>query len=154
MTYVTSERLITRTHFARFLVEAGHAREMKDVFKRYLVSGKPGHVEHEWATMTEAIGWIHAAGGQAVLAHPARYKVDARAMRELLGEFRDTGGDAIEVVSPSPYARANRPIRAPRAKVRPARVERVRLPWSRRKLGGSRRPAVAARRFVPVWKDW
>lgn len=101
MKYVTSERLISRTHFARFLVETGHARETKEVFKRYLVSGMPGHVEHEWATMTEALGWIHDAGGQAVLAHPARYKVDAKAMRELLGEFRDTGGDAIEVVSPS-----------------------------------------------------
>jgi predicted metal-dependent phosphoesterase TrpH len=101
MKYVTSERLISRTHFARFLVETGHARETKEVFKRYLVSGMPGHVQHEWATMTEAISWIHEAGGQAVLAHPARYKVDAHGMRDLLGEFRDTGGDAIEVVSPS-----------------------------------------------------
>jgi len=101
MKYVTSERLISRTHFARFLVETGYARETREVFERYLVSGMPGHVEHEWATMAEAIGWIHEAGGQAVLAHPARYKVDARAMRDLLGEFRDTGGDAIEVVSPS-----------------------------------------------------
>lgn len=101
MKYVTSERLISRTHFARFLVETGHARETKECFKRFLVSGMPGHVEHEWATMTEALGWVHEAGGQAVLAHPARYKVDAKAMRELLAEFRDTGGDAIEVVSPS-----------------------------------------------------
>jgi predicted metal-dependent phosphoesterase TrpH len=101
MKYVTSERLISRTHFARFLVETGRARETREVFKRYLVSGMPGHVEHEWATMAEAIGWIHQSGGQAALAHPARYKVDACAMRELLGEFRDTGGDAVEVVSPS-----------------------------------------------------
>jgi predicted metal-dependent phosphoesterase TrpH len=101
MKYVTSERLISRTHFARFLVETGHARETKECFKRFLVSGMPGHVEHEWATLTEALGWVHEAGGQAVLAHPARYKVDAPAMRELLAEFRDEGGDAIEVVSPS-----------------------------------------------------
>src|SRR5438876_3533660 len=71
MKYVTSERLISRTHFARFLVETGHARETKECFKRFLVSGMPGHVEHEWATMTEALGWVHEAGGQAVLAHPA-----------------------------------------------------------------------------------
>ena len=101
MKYVTSERLISRTHFARFLVETGHARETKDVFKRFLVSGTPGHVEHEWATLAQALAWIREAGGQAVLAHPARYKVDAQAMRELLAEFRDCGGDAIEVVSPS-----------------------------------------------------
>jgi predicted metal-dependent phosphoesterase TrpH len=99
--FVTSERLVSRTHFARFLVEKGYARDIKDVFKRYLVPGKPGHVAHEWATMSQAVDWIHVAGGQAVIAHPGRYKVDGRGMRRLLGEFRDTGGDAIEVLSPS-----------------------------------------------------
>ena len=99
--FVTSERLISRTHFARFLVESGHVRELRDVFKRFLVRGKPGHVEHAWATLPEAIDWIHAAGGRAVLAHPGRYKVGPSAMRELLEEFRDAGGDGIEVVSPS-----------------------------------------------------
>ena len=90
--FVTSERLISRTHFARFLVQAGHVREMRDVFKRYLVRGKPGHVEHTWATLPEAIDWIHAAGGRSVLAHPGRYKATPTAMRELLAEFRDAGG--------------------------------------------------------------
>ena len=99
--FVTSERLISRTHFARFLVESGHVRELRDVFKRFLVRGKPGHVEHAWATLPEAIDWIHAAGGRAVLAHPGRYKVGPSAMRELLEEVRDAGGDGIEVVSPS-----------------------------------------------------
>jgi predicted metal-dependent phosphoesterase TrpH len=101
MKYVTSERLVSRTHFARYLVEAGYAREMKDVFKRYLARGKPGYVAHEWATLSQAIGWIHAAGGQAVIAHPGRYEVTARGMRRLLAEFRDVGGDAIEVLSSS-----------------------------------------------------
>jgi 3',5'-nucleoside bisphosphate phosphatase len=100
--YVTSERLVSRTHFARFLVEAGYVRDVKDVFKRYLVPGKPGYVEHEWTTLPEAIGWIHGAGGVAVLAHPGRYKVDGeRGMKRLLADFRDAGGDAIEVLSPS-----------------------------------------------------
>ena len=99
--FVTSERLISRTHFARFLVQAGHVREMRDVFKRYLVQGKPGHVEHTWATLPDAIDWIHAAGGRSVLAHPGRYKATPTAMRELLAEFRDAGGDGIEVLSPS-----------------------------------------------------
>jgi predicted metal-dependent phosphoesterase TrpH len=101
MRYVTSERLVSRTHFARYLVEAGHVREMKDVFARFLTPGKPGHVAHEWATLTQALGWIHAAGGQAVIAHPGRYKVSAGGMRRLLAEFRAMGGDAIEIVSPS-----------------------------------------------------
>ena len=99
--HVTSERLISRSHFARFLVEAGHAREMKDVFKRYLAPGLPGYVEHAWARLHDAIGWIHAAGGDAVLAHPGRYKVSTAGMRRLLAEFADEGGDAIEVLSPS-----------------------------------------------------
>jgi len=101
MKYVTSERLVSRTHFARYLVEAGHAGAVKDVFKRYLTRGKPGYVAHEWATLTQAVGWIHAAGGQAVIAHPGRYDVTATRMRRLLAEFRDEGGDAIEVLSSS-----------------------------------------------------
>ena len=102
MRYVTSEMLVSRTHFARYLVEAGYVREVKDVFKSYLVPGKPGYVDHEWTTLPEAIGWIHGAGGVAVLAHPGRYKVDGRAgMKTLLADFKDAGGDAIEVLSPS-----------------------------------------------------
>jgi predicted metal-dependent phosphoesterase TrpH len=101
MRYVTSERLISRTHFARFLVEEGHVRTMKDVFKRYLGRDKPGHVAHQWAKLTEALSWIRAAGGQAALAHPGRYGLQTTRMRQLLGEFKDAGGHAIEVLSPS-----------------------------------------------------
>jgi predicted metal-dependent phosphoesterase TrpH len=102
MKYVTSEQLVSRTHFARYLVEAGYTRDVKDVFRNYLVPGKPGYVEHEWTTLPQAIGWIHGAGGVAVLAHPGRYKVDGSAgMRKLLGDFKDAGGDALEVLSPS-----------------------------------------------------
>lgn len=99
--FVTSERLVSRTHFARYLVAAGHARDVREVFSRYLVPGKPGHVPQVWATLGQAVEWIHVAGGQAVVAHPGRYKVGAGGMRRLLGEFRDVGGDAIEVLSPS-----------------------------------------------------
>lgn len=99
--YVTSERLVSRTHFARYLVEAGHAKNTSDVFKRYLTQGKPGYVRHAWATLGDALDWIHAAGGLAILAHPGRYRVSAEGMRRLLAEFRDRGGDAVEVLSPS-----------------------------------------------------
>ncbi len=99
--FVTSERLISRTHFARFLVEAGHVKETKDAFKRFLTPGKPGYVPHAWATLTDAVSWIHAAGGQAVVAHPGRYKVTATGMRRLLTEFCEAGGDGIEVLSSS-----------------------------------------------------
>ncbi len=99
--YVTSERLVSRTHFARYLVEAGYVDAVKNVFKRYLVRGKPGYVKHAWATLPQAIGWIRAAGGRAVIAHPGRYKLSTGSMRALLGEFRDSGGSGIEVLSSS-----------------------------------------------------
>jgi predicted metal-dependent phosphoesterase TrpH len=101
LTYVTSARLVSRTHFARFLIEAGHARDMKDVFRRYLTKGNPGYVAHAWPTLDEAVTWIHDAGGRAVIAHPGRYKIDRGVRKELFAEFRDLGGDAIEVISPS-----------------------------------------------------
>jgi predicted metal-dependent phosphoesterase TrpH len=99
--YVTSERLVSRTHFARYLVEAGYVRDVKEVFKRYLTRGKPGYVKHAWASLGDAIGWIRAAGGQAVLAHPGRYELSPTGMRRLLGEFRDAGGAGVEVLSSS-----------------------------------------------------
>ena len=101
LTYVTSERLISRTHFARYLVETGHVRDLKDAFKRYLTTGKPGYVPHAWAPLASAVQWIRSAGGQAVIAHPGRYKLTTAQLRALVAEFRDLGGDALEVVSPS-----------------------------------------------------
>jgi len=94
---LASGRVVSRTHFARFLVEAGRADSVRDVFKRYLVQGKPGHVPGQWASLEEAVDWIRGAGGQAVLAHPARY----RRRRKLAAEFRECGGEGIEVVSGS-----------------------------------------------------
>ncbi len=95
------DSLVARTHFARYLVEIGRAKDTRAVFKRYLTPGKPGYVRHEWATLRDAIEWIHGAGGDAVLAHPGRYPCSPTALRRLLGQFRDLGGDALEVVSPS-----------------------------------------------------
>ena len=91
--------MISRTHFARFLVEQGVCRDVRDVFKRYLTEGKPGYVPHRWATLAEAVEMIGAAGGVAILAHPARYRIDQLALHELLGQFRDAGGTALEVVT-------------------------------------------------------
>ncbi len=91
--------IISRTHFAQFLVANGYAKDMRDLFKRYLIKNKPGHVSGEWASLEEAVGWITRAGGQAVIAHPARYKMTATRLRKLIGEFREVGGAALEVVS-------------------------------------------------------
>lgn len=99
--FVTNPELVSRTHFARFIIERGLARDMQAVFKKYLAKGKPGYVAHQWATLPDAVSWIKAAGGVAVLAHPGRYDFGKAAMRDLLHEFIDLGGEGIEVVSPS-----------------------------------------------------
>lgn len=95
------ERIISRTHFARFLVDHGHAKDVKAVFKHFLVKGKPGHVSHRWADMAEAIGWIKASGGIAVLAHPGRYDIGKMTLHALFAAFKEAGGEAVEVVSGS-----------------------------------------------------
>jgi predicted metal-dependent phosphoesterase TrpH len=90
--------LVSRTHFAHFLVGAGQARDLRAVFRNFLVRGKPGYVPGQWASLEEAVQWIRGAGGQAVIAHPARYRLTATRLKKLLGEFREVGGAAIEVV--------------------------------------------------------
>lgn len=99
--YAGNREMIGRTHFARFLVETGHANTVSNVFNRFLKPGKPGYVKHPWADFAEAVAWVHAAGGQAVLAHPGRYDIGSTLRRRLLGEFRDMGGEALEVASGS-----------------------------------------------------
>jgi 3',5'-nucleoside bisphosphate phosphatase len=94
-----SGRLISRTHFARFLVDKGYVDDVSKVFSKFLVRGKPGYVPGEWASLEDVISWITAAGGQAVIAHPARYPFTRTKLRNLIGEFKDLGGAAIEVVS-------------------------------------------------------
>lgn len=94
-----SEVMLGRLHFAQFLVEHGHAKNISDVFKRYLVRNKPGYVPGKWASLHDAVSWITAAGGQAVIAHPARYKITATKLRRLINEFKEAGGVGFEVVS-------------------------------------------------------
>lgn len=99
--YVTNPDLVGRTHFARFLVERGHARNVQSVFKRYLTAGKPGFVPHQWASLEQAVRWIKASGGIPVLAHPGRYPLDAGQREAMLADFAELGGSAVEVVTGS-----------------------------------------------------
>lgn len=99
--YVGNPALVGRSHFARYIVEAGHAKDFRTVFEYWLAKGKPGYVAHSWATLSEAMGWIAAAGGIAVMAHPGRYRLGTKALRRLLIEFRELGGQGIEVLSGS-----------------------------------------------------
>jgi predicted metal-dependent phosphoesterase TrpH len=93
--------LVSRSHFARYIVEQGHAKDVKTVFDYWLAKGKPGYVEHAWATLDDALRWIIGAGGIAVIAHPGRYRLSRAELRELFAAFRDLGGRGIEVLSGS-----------------------------------------------------
>jgi 3',5'-nucleoside bisphosphate phosphatase len=99
--YVGNPDLISRTHFARFLVESGVCSSTHDVFRSYLVEGKPGYVPHVWASLGNAVRWITQSGGVAVIAHPGRYKLTANEEYALFSEFKTHGGQATEVVTGS-----------------------------------------------------
>ena len=99
--YVGNPELISRTHFARFLVETDVCNDTSEVFRKYLVEGKPGFVPHRWATLKNAVAWITDAGGVAVIAHPARYKFGVNAEHALFTEFIAHGGRGVEVVTGS-----------------------------------------------------
>lgn len=99
--YVGNPDLISRAHFARYLVEIGVSQDVSSVFKSYLVEGKPGFVPHRWATLTEAVNWIRGAGGVAVVAHPGRYDLSPVALDAFFAEFKNLGGIGIEVVTGS-----------------------------------------------------
>ena len=101
LTYAGNRDLISRTHFARFLVETGVCKDTYEVFRKYLTDGKPGYVPHRWATLKEAVSWIRDAGGLAVVAHPARYKFSANEEFALFTEFKGLGGQGVEVVTGS-----------------------------------------------------
>ena len=99
--FVGNPELISRTHFARFLVEAGVCRETSEVFRKYLTEGKPGYVPHRWATLKNAVSWITQAQGVAVIAHPGRYNLTPNEEYALFSEFKAHGGQGVEVVTGS-----------------------------------------------------
>jgi 3',5'-nucleoside bisphosphate phosphatase len=99
--YVSNPELISRTHFARFLVETGVCASTHEVFRYYLTEGKPGYVPHRWASLGDAVRWITASQGIAVIAHPGRYKFTANEEYALFSEFKTHGGRAVEVVTGS-----------------------------------------------------
>lgn len=99
--FVGNPELISRTHFARFLVDSGVCKDTSEVFRKYLTDGKPGFVPHRWASLQEAVSWITLGGGVAVIAHPGRYKFTANEEYALFSEFKEHGGRAVEVVTGS-----------------------------------------------------
>lgn len=99
--YVGNPELISRTHFARYLVESGVCADTHEVFRKYLTEGKPGFVPHRWATLKEAVQWITDAQGIAIIAHPARYNFTPNEEYAFFTEFKNHGGQGVEVVTGS-----------------------------------------------------
>jgi 3',5'-nucleoside bisphosphate phosphatase len=99
--YVGNPDLISRTHFARHLVDSGVCRDTNEVFRKFLTEGKPGFVPHRWAQLGDAVRWITDAGGVAVIAHPARYDHNPTREYALFTEFKAHGGRGVEVVTGS-----------------------------------------------------
>ena len=97
--YVDNPELISRTHFARYLVEAGVCKDTNEVFRKFIVEGKPGFVPHRWASLRDAVGWITDSGGVAIIAHPGRYKLTANEEYALFTEFKTLGGQGVEVMT-------------------------------------------------------
>ena len=152
--YVDNPNLIGRTHFARFLAEKRYVSDVRSAFQHYLVSGKPGYVPHQWATLQQGLDYIKAGGGIAVVAHPGRYKLSRSEMRKFLGEFKDGGGAGIEVVTSSHSAEQflEYAILAREFGLLASRGSDFHGPGeSRVDLGGL--PALGAD-LKPVWHDW
>ncbi|HAF01205.1 MAG TPA: phosphatase [Methylophilaceae bacterium] len=151
---IAKQSIMTRSHFAQFLVEQGHAKSVKAVFKKFLVKGKPGFVDHQWMTLEEAVTLIKGSGGVAVVAHPGRYDLGFVNMHLLMHEFRSFGGDAIEVVTGShtpPQFEQFAKI-AHRFSLKASQGSDYHGPGlSYMEMG--RLPALP-RGCVPVWRDW
>jgi predicted metal-dependent phosphoesterase TrpH len=152
--YVANPDLLSRTHFARYLVEIGACGSTPEVFRKYLTEGKPGFVPHRWASLAEAVGWIRKAGGVAVIAHPGRYRFTPVAEGAMFDEFKQLGGNAIEVVTGShtpdqyeTYAEVAR-----RYGFRASRGTDFHAPGEARVEFDKLAPLPAG--VTPVWKDW
>jgi len=101
MQFAGNPDMVGRTHFARYLVQSGEVKDVKTVFRKYLTAGKPGYVPHEWASLEDAVAWIRAAGGMAVIAHPGRYDMGRTLIERLILDFKAAGGEALEIASGS-----------------------------------------------------
>ena len=86
MRHALNPALISRSHFARYLVERGLGKDVKSIFTQYLRRGTPGYVPHQWATLQQAVSWITGAGGMAVIAHPGRYWLEHKRLKHTLAK--------------------------------------------------------------------
>jgi predicted metal-dependent phosphoesterase TrpH len=152
--YVGNPDLLSRTHFARYLVECGVCNNIPEVFRKYLTEGKPGFAPHRWASLEQAVRWIKAAGGIPVIAHPGRYKFSATAEGALFDEFKQLGGTTIEVVTGS-HTPDQYPLYAEAARrygFLASRGTDFHAPGESRVEFAALPPLPA--NVTPVWHDW
>jgi len=152
--YVGNPKLISRTHFARYLVESGVCKDINEVFRKYLVEGKPGYIPHEWSKLADCLRWIHDARGVAVVAHPGRYNLNQLEMSTFLEEFQQLGGVGIEVVTgshtPEQYLEYAKVAR--RYGFLASRGSDFHAPNESRTELGALPPLPSD--LTPVWRDW
>ncbi|KHT35738.1 RNase RNM [Vibrio sinaloensis] len=150
---IAGDAPITRAHFAKWLVENGYAKTMQQVFKKYLTRNNPGYVPPAWCSMSEAVEAIHAAGGQAVLAHPGRYDLTAKWIKRLLAAFVEAGGDAMEIAQPQQGQQERRNLAdyAIQYKLLASQGSDFHYPSPWMELG---RNLWLPSGVEPVWKDW
>lgn len=152
--YVGNPDLISRTHFARYLIELGICRDVSEVFSKYLIEGKPGYVPHRWATLKDAVGWIRGAGGIAIIAHPGRYDLSDMELGLFLDEFKKLGGGGMEVVTGShteeEYGRFA--LLATKYGFLASRGSDFHAPGESQTDLGALPPLPST--VVPVWHDW
>jgi predicted metal-dependent phosphoesterase TrpH len=108
MRHAGNPDLISRSHFARHIVDVGRCDDVREVFGSWLVEGKPGFVPHRWARLTDALGWIRNAGGTPIVAHPARYRFTEIELHAFMSEFVEGGGEAVEVLTSAHTAEESR----------------------------------------------
>ncbi|MGB5805173.1 MAG: PHP domain-containing protein [Vibrio anguillarum] len=150
---IAGEAPITRAHFAKWLVEQGFAKNMQQVFKKFLTRDNPGYVPPSWCSMTDAVEAIHAAGGQAVLAHPGRYDLTTKWLKRLITAFVEAGGDAMEVAQPqqAPQERRNLADYVIQYNLLASQGSDFHYPSPWMELG---RNLWLPSGVDPVWKDW
>jgi len=151
---IAQGRILSRTHFAEFMVRQGHAKDFNRAFRDWIGDRGKAFVKTQWAPLADAVNWINAAGGQAVIAHPGRYRLGKSRLKKLFGDFADMGGAAIEVVSGSQkpddtgyFARES--VRHGLLASAGSDFHDPQYPW--RELGRNLR---LPEECTPVWKDW
>ncbi|WP_045500013.1 RNase RNM [Vibrio hyugaensis] len=150
---IAGDAPITRAHFAKWLVDNGYAKNMQMVFKKFLTRNNPGYVPPNWCSMKDAVDAIHAAGGQAVLAHPGRYQLTAKWVKRMLAAFVEAGGDAMEVAQPQQAQQERRNLAdyAIQYKLLASQGSDFHYPSPWMELG---RNLWLPAGVEPVWKDW